>query len=106
MTPGFGSSKRVKDSLSMQKILQPYLALDVIRDTKDGYLPNLKANETVRNQDRSAPRLNHNLNNTFNVDRCSANKQNIHLQLEMDAIKEEDNGIFRGLGGNHNKSML
>ncbi len=38
-TPGFGSGgggKRVKDSISMQKILQPYIALDLIRDTKEG----------------------------------------------------------------------
>ena len=40
-TPGFGSaSKKAKDSISMFKILQPYIALDLINLTKDGYVPN------------------------------------------------------------------
>ena len=42
LTPSFGSSvsKRSRDSISMQKILQPYLALDLIIATKDGgYAP-------------------------------------------------------------------
>ncbi len=42
-TPGFGSeSKRMKDSISMQKILQPYIALDLINITKDGFVANDK----------------------------------------------------------------
>jgi hypothetical protein len=40
-TPGFGSaSKKAKDSISMFKILQPYIALDLINLTKDGYVAN------------------------------------------------------------------
>jgi len=30
---------------------------------------------------------------------------NTKLRLEMDAIKEEDNSLFRGLGKNHDKSF-
>ena len=32
----------MKDSISMQKILQPYIALDLINLTKDGYVANDK----------------------------------------------------------------
>ncbi|CDW85752.1 UNKNOWN [Stylonychia lemnae] len=122
-SPGFGSSKRVKDSLSMQKILQPYLALDVIRKTKEGLKPNLEFNNSSsQNKNEKTSHSNgricgttRNIQNPYSseikIERQLANVEHgktmdNRYQLKMDSIKEEDNSIFKGLGNNHNKSMI
>ncbi len=80
----------------MQKILQPYLALDLIRDTKDGFIPNEKAFSSTKNIKTTTKEFK---------PVAAGTKSQSTLRLEMDSIKEE-NTMFKGLGSNHNRSML
>lgn len=80
----------------MQKILQPYLALDLIRDTKDGYIPTDKGMRNTNTTRASTKQYK---------PVAAGTKSHSTLRLEMDSIKEE-NTMFKGLGSNHNRSML
>ena len=91
LTPGFGS--KTKDSLSMQKILQPYLALDLIRDTKEG----LVANEAALKQRLARTPIQ------AKSDGLRARPLG-NLRLEAGELAKEE-GLFRGLGANHDRSM-
>lgn len=86
-TPGFGSaSKRMKDSISMQKILQPYIALDLINVTKDGFVTN---DSQIPKSVKSTKAVN--MKSGLGVDRRDTSR--LPVQPEMGVIKEE---IFGG----------
>ena len=73
------------------------MALDLVRDTKEGFVPNDTALVKAHKQSQNA------LSKTT---KAQGTKSFTNLRLEMDAIKEEDNSIFKGLGAHHNRSML